>query len=66
MKHKILYGKRAQGRKEFLLVQDNKKVTRNGAIKAFCYECMGGYQDGVIDCENKYCPLYQYHPYREE
>jgi len=43
-----------------------EKVTRTMAILAFCHECMGFYQDGKIDCENKVCPLYFYMPYRKQ
>jgi len=66
MKHNIIGGKRAQGLREHIMIQNDKRVTRNGAIKAFCYECMGGYYDGIIDCGCRYCPLYSYHPYKKE
>ena len=66
MRHTIIEGKRAQGKKEWDMIMDGKKVTRNGAIKAQCYDCMGGYHDGVGDCGCDYCPLYQYHPYKKE
>ncbi len=38
--------------------------TRNEAIHAKCFDCSSGYADGVVDCEDTGCPLYEYHPYR--
>jgi len=33
------------------------------AIHAKCYECMGEYKDGKIDCKVVKCPLYPWMPY---
>lgn len=41
-----------------------KKLTRKEAIEYQCWECLGFYIDGRIDCENVRCPLYAYMPYR--
>jgi len=32
-------------------------------IHAKCYECMGQYKDGKIDCKVVKCPLYPWMPY---
>ncbi len=40
-------------------------MTRAQAIRAKCYDCMGGYVDGKRDCEIPRCPLYGFMPYRK-
>jgi len=40
------------------------RLTRGEAITAKCFECMGGYLDGRIDCELYDCPLYPFMSYR--
>jgi hypothetical protein len=45
--------------------EDFKVLSARQAIKAFCADCMGGYDDGPQDCENPRCPLYPYHPYNK-
>jgi hypothetical protein len=54
----------AQGRTELLKHVAGKRLTRNQAIKAKCYDCMGGYTDGKQDCRIHVCPLYPFMPYR--
>jgi hypothetical protein len=39
--------------------------TRKEAIEFKCWECMGNYVDGMVDCGVTACPLYQWMPYRE-
>lgn len=56
------YGRRTKGRKELLKHLENKRITRQQAIEAKCYECMGFYADGIIDCGISNCPLYPYNP----
>jgi hypothetical protein len=46
--------------KKFL---DGLRLTKSEQIVAFCYDCMGGYADGVADCKTPECPLYDSHPY---
>ena len=41
------------------------KPTMKRAVLAFCHECLGYYQDGIVDCENTRCPLYQWMPRRK-
>jgi hypothetical protein len=38
-------------------------LSRKGAIRAFCYDCMGEYNDEEKDCKNINCPLYPFQPY---
>jgi hypothetical protein len=42
----------------------DKKHLPKGAIIAKCYDCMGFYADGTMDCECPLCPLYPWMPYR--
>lgn len=58
------YGKRAVGRSEFCDYLRGGKLTRGEAIRAKCYDCMGFYRDGLVDCEIQRCPLYPYRSYR--
>jgi hypothetical protein len=63
--HSILkFGKKAIGRADLGKFLRGHKITRAGAIKAKCYDCMCGYADGIIDCGDTSCPTYPYHPYR--
>lgn len=56
--------KKAIGRSELERHASRKRLTQRGAIKAKCYDCMGCYVDGKVDCLNKGCPLHPYMPYR--
>lgn len=56
-------GKLAQGRRQMLKHLEGGKNTRDGAIKAFCYYCMGYCADEIRDCETPGCPLYPFNPY---
>ena len=58
-----LFGKRATGRKELRTHLRDGKVGLRDAIIAKCYDCMGGYTDGVYECKIPDCPLYPYMPY---
>ena len=58
-------GKCARGQKEMIKFLRGKRLTQREAIIAACYDCQGYYADGVVDCESKLCPLYQYHPYNK-
>ncbi len=57
-------GKRFKGQAYLLRHLDGKSLTRNQAIAAKCYECMGYYTDGAQDCEIPDCPLYKFMPFR--
>jgi hypothetical protein len=55
---------RVIGRKEYLKYLQSKKITRDEAIAAQCYVCMGYYRDGREDCKIETCPLYPFSPSR--
>ncbi len=41
--------------------------SRDAAIRAFCYECMGydaGYRESIKNCTDVGCPLYPYRPHK--
>lgn len=52
------------GTKEYKLFLKNDKLTHKQAVKAMCYECMSGFDNGREDCMGKSCPLYQHYPYK--
>ncbi|MEW6586256.1 MAG: hypothetical protein AB1442_11685 [Nitrospirota bacterium] len=45
---------------------EGNPLQRGQAIRARCYDCMGDYADGKVDCLMPMCPLYGYMPYRGE
>jgi hypothetical protein len=47
------------------MAKTKQNVTRKAAILAHCWECMGNYIDGKLDCENTRCALYSFMPYRK-
>ena len=59
----VLKGKQAQGKNEMLKHLDGGLLTPREAIKAWCYDCVGFYDDGKMDCERDDCPLHPYMPY---
>ena len=63
---KNINGIRAKGRKEYLKYKNGGRLTHRQAILARCYDCMGNYIDGRMDCQIPECPLYPFMPYREE
>ncbi|MGD0275800.1 MAG: hypothetical protein ABSB79_07065 [Syntrophales bacterium] len=58
------YGVRSRGRAEMIAYFEGKTLTRGAAIFAKCFDCMGYYADGKVDCHIPDCPLYDYMPYR--
>lgn len=44
----------------------HERLTQREMILAKCFDCMGGYIDGRIDCQMNNCPLYPVMPYREQ
>jgi hypothetical protein len=54
---------KARGEKELNKYIDGKKLTLRQMILAKCFECMGNYDDGKVDCELSDCPLYPMMPY---
>jgi energy-coupling factor transporter ATP-binding protein EcfA2 len=57
------YGKSGSGKKELLKHLSGLPLIRSQAIKAACYQCMGYFLDGRIDCKITSCPLYPFMPY---
>lgn len=53
------------GRNELERHLNGKKLTWKQAARAKCFDCMGGYADGAMDCHVPACPLYQFMPYRD-
>ena len=58
-------GKRFTGRKELIEILEGKHSTPRKRVLAYCYDCMGYYEDGAFDCGHKDCPLYGMMPYRK-
>jgi hypothetical protein len=54
---------KARGQAELVKHLDGKQLTPSGAIRAKCYECTGGFDQGRNDCMVPDCPLYQFYPY---
>jgi hypothetical protein len=59
------YGVSAIGKTDYKRFLASGKVTPLQGVKAKCYDCMGFYQDGKVDCEQVSCPLYPFMPYRK-
>ena len=56
-------GGRFRGKKELLRHLGGETLTPKQMVLAKCYECMGYYADGGIDCGIENCPLYPFMPY---
>lgn len=59
------HGKTARGQKELLKHLAGQKITFKQAIYARCYDCMGYYSDGKVDCKMPHCALYPFNPYKK-
>jgi hypothetical protein len=57
------YGK-FQGRKELIAYYNGEKLGKWQMIRAKCFDCMGGYPDGAVDCQVYRCPIYPAMPYK--
>jgi len=55
--------KNGRGQKELIKYIGGEHINLRDAIKAKCYDCMGYYADGIMCCDNKYCPLFPFMPY---
>lgn len=51
-----------KGQTQFRKSLKGKRLTRDAAILAMCYEC-NGLEDSNVDCGCSACPLYQWHPH---
>jgi hypothetical protein len=56
-------GLTAQGKSELVKYLEGSKLSFRQAIISKCYECMGYYIDGKVDCGLDDCPLYPIMPY---
>lgn len=52
-----------KGQSQYEAMKRGEKLTRREAILAKCYDCNGG-NESNHDCGVKFCPLYQYSPYK--
>ena len=55
---------RRKGRAEYAKILKGQYATQRERILAKCYDCMGFYVDGAVDCGISSCPLYKLMPYR--
>jgi hypothetical protein len=55
-----------QGKASFVKFLEGGRITRQEAIEAKCYDCEGGWPEGVQPCLVSDCPLNLYHPYYGE
>jgi hypothetical protein len=58
-------GKVARGRKELLKHLEGGRLTLRQATLAKCYDCMGYFSDGKIDCKMPKCPLHDFMAFNE-
>ena len=61
--HAVKEGKQAQGKNEYIKYLEGGKLTLRQAVKGKCYDCMGYYEDGKVDCVLPDCPLYPFMPF---
>ena len=54
------------GRASYLRACKGQKLAPTEAMRAKCYDCMGFYEDGIMDCGCSLCPLYSRMPYKEK
>jgi hypothetical protein len=59
------HGVTSRGKTQMLRHLNGEKLTRNQSIAAKCFDCMGWYQDGRLDCRMPNCPLYPFRSYKE-
>lgn len=58
-------GGRFRGKKELIAHLLGEDLTPRKMVIAKCYDCMGHFTDGSMDCKAPACPCYQLMPYRE-
>lgn len=56
-------GMTAKGKIELLKHMEGIALTQKQAIISKCYDCMGWYSDGKVDCGMDQCSLYPFMPY---
>jgi hypothetical protein len=60
------YGKKSAAKTIYLKYLNGDTLSPTQALKAHCYECMGYYADGNIDCEMPLCSLHPFMPYNKD
>jgi hypothetical protein len=63
VKEVIEHGTFAIGQQQFIDSCYGDRLQTSDMIRAYCYDCMGFYEDGIDDCKNPKCPLYPKMPY---
>ena len=53
----------ARGKAELISYLRGNRLSASQSIKAMCYSCNGGYDDGKDDCGVASCPLHPMMPY---
>jgi hypothetical protein len=54
------------GKSAFKRYYKGEKLAFIESIQAHCYDCMGFYEDGKMDCKCPRCSLYPWMPYKEK
>lgn len=57
------YGKTARGKNELLKHLSGQRLTLKQAVNARCYDCMGMFADGKVDCQMPHCSLHPFMAY---
>jgi len=65
---KVIKMPKPKGLKELLQYRkDYEPLSPKKAIRAFCCDCMGNFEDKELrDCNNSRCPLYPHQPYNKK
>jgi hypothetical protein len=58
-------GKMAKGKKELIKYLEGGRLTLKQAVNARCYDCMGFYADGKVDCNMPHCSLHPFMPHNQ-
>ena len=56
-------GKLKYGKNNLIDYLEGRTLSPQQAIRAYCYDCTGFYDDGAEDCGNATCPLHPFMPY---
>jgi hypothetical protein len=59
----VLKWEKHRGKSSLVKFLKGVRITRQEAIEAKCYECMGGWPDGIQPCLILDCSLNPYNPY---
>ena len=57
-------GMKAKGRAEMFKHLNGERLSRGQALKAVCYDCMGWFSDGKMDCGIPTCAAFPFRPYK--